>query len=67
MRSVLLYTDEDGNWVVECPSLPGCNSGGKTRDEALANIREAIELWIEDALEHGEKVPDDIEIVQLEI
>lgn len=59
MRNVLLYTDEDGNWVVECPSLPGCNSGGKTRDEALANIREAIELWIEDALEHGARLSDD--------
>jgi predicted RNase H-like HicB family nuclease len=67
MRNVLLYSDEDGNWVAEVPSLPGCNTGGKTRDEALANIREAIELWIEDALEHGEIVPDDVEIVQLEV
>lgn len=59
MRQVIMYPGEDGYWVVECPSLPGCISQGKTEEEALANIREAIELWIEDALEHGEEVPDD--------
>jgi predicted RNase H-like HicB family nuclease len=37
-----LERDEDGVWVVECPSIPGCVSQGETRDEALANIREAI-------------------------
>ncbi len=44
MRHVLLYTDEDGYWIAECPSLPGCNSQGATKDEAIANIKEAIEL-----------------------
>jgi predicted RNase H-like HicB family nuclease len=48
MRQVILYPGEDGYWVVECPSLPGCLSQGKTRSEALANIKEAIELYIED-------------------
>jgi predicted RNase H-like HicB family nuclease len=43
MRKVILYPGEDGYWVVECPSLPGCVSQGKTKAEAKANIREAIE------------------------
>jgi predicted RNase H-like HicB family nuclease len=59
MRQVVLYLGEDGYWVVECPSLPGCVSQGKTREEALDNIKEAIELWIEDAQEHNEPIPED--------
>jgi predicted RNase H-like HicB family nuclease len=43
MRKVILYPSEDGYWVAECLSLPGCISQGKTRAEATANIREAIE------------------------
>jgi predicted RNase H-like HicB family nuclease len=43
MRKVILYPGEDGYWVVECPSLPGCVSQGKSKAEARANIREAIE------------------------
>ena len=39
---VTIDRDEDGVWVVECPSIPGCVSQGDTRDEALSNIREAI-------------------------
>jgi predicted RNase H-like HicB family nuclease len=49
MRQVILYTDEDGMWIAEVPSLMGCGSQGKTREEALENVREAIELWLEDA------------------
>ena len=59
MRQVILRPGEDGFIVVECPSLPGCISQGETEEEALANIREAIELWIEDAQEHGELIPED--------
>ncbi len=44
---VRIYPGEDGYFVAECPALPGCNSQGKTRDEALANIREAIAGWLE--------------------
>jgi predicted RNase H-like HicB family nuclease len=55
-----MYPGEDGYWVVECPSLPGCISQGKTKAEALANIKEAIDLWIEDAKRHNEAVPDDL-------
>jgi predicted RNase H-like HicB family nuclease len=44
---VLIYPGEDGYVVAECPALPGCVSQGRTREEAIANIREAIEGWLE--------------------
>lgn len=47
MRQTLIYPGEDGYWIAECPSLPGCLSQGRTRAEAIENIREAIELYIE--------------------
>ena len=50
--------EEDGGYVVTCPSLPGCYSQGETLDESLANIREAIELCLEDLVELGQPVPD---------
>jgi predicted RNase H-like HicB family nuclease len=59
-RQVILIPDETGGYTVEVPSLPGCFSEGDTREEALANIKEAIELWIEDAREHNEEVPGDV-------
>ena len=59
MRQVVLYPGEDGYWVVECPSLPGCISQGKTRDEALGNIREAIREYIAALEEDGLPVPED--------
>ena len=46
--SVILYNGEDGYIVAECPALQGCISQGKTVDEALTNIKEAIELCLED-------------------
>jgi predicted RNase H-like HicB family nuclease len=46
MRQVIVYPGEDGYWVVECPSLPGCISQGNTKQEALFNIREAIQGYI---------------------
>ena len=58
MRNVLLFRDEDG-WSASCPRLPGCHSQGDTRDEALANIREAIELCIEVLEEDGLPVPEE--------
>lgn len=57
MRQVIVYRGEDGYWVVECPSLPGCISQGKTRDEALLNIRDAIRLYIETLEEDRLPVP----------
>ena len=46
MRQVIIYPGEDGYWVAECPSLPGCVSQGETRMEAIANIREAIQGYV---------------------
>lgn len=59
MRQVILIPDEDGGYAVEVPSLPGCISQGDTIDEALANIKEAIELHIADMIANGEEVPED--------
>ncbi len=54
-----MYKDEDGYWAVECPSLKGCVSQGKTKEEALANIKEAIAGYIAALEEDGLPVPDD--------
>ena len=55
---VLIEPDETGGYVVSCPSLSGCFSQGDTIEEALENIKEAIELCLEDMKEHGELIPD---------
>lgn len=59
MRQVLLYRGEDGYWVAECPSLPGCVSQGKTKAEAIANVREAIQAYIASLEEDGLPVPEE--------
>ena len=65
-RRVLLYPGDDGYIVAEVPSLPGCVSQGKTRDEALDNIREAISLHEETLRDRGETVPEDrVELVEV--
>lgn len=56
-RTVILTQDEAGWWIATCPSLPGCVSQGETRAEALANIAEAIWLYIEVLEEDGEPIP----------
>jgi antitoxin HicB len=53
----LINQDEDGTFVAEIPTLPGCISQGRTRQEALDNIREAAEAYIESLRGHGEPVP----------
>ena len=63
--TVTIDRDEDGIWVAECPSIPGCVSQGDTKDEALANVREAIELCIEVRAEKG--MPLTIETRQVEV
>ncbi len=60
MRQVILIPDETGGYVAEVPSLPGCYSQGETVEEALANIKEAIELHIEDMIAAGEDIPGDL-------
>lgn len=46
MREVVIYRGEDGYWVAECPSLPGCISQGSTKEETIKNIKEAIEGYV---------------------
>jgi predicted RNase H-like HicB family nuclease len=65
MREVIIYPGEDGYWVVECPGLPGCVSQGKTKAEAIANIREAIAAWLETAKSHGQPIPEETFDVQV--
>ena len=55
---VVLEPAEEGGYVVTCPTLPGCYSQGDTIDDALANIREAIELCLEDMQANHEPIPD---------
>jgi len=59
MRKVIIYPGEDGYWVAECPSLPPCISQGKTKLEAVANIKEAIQLYIELLEDEGRPIPED--------
>ncbi|WP_084022373.1 type II toxin-antitoxin system HicB family antitoxin [Chlorobaculum limnaeum] len=63
--SVTIDRDEDGVWIAECPSIPGCVSQGATKDEALENIKEAIQLCLEVRAEKG--VPLTIETSQVEV
>ena len=63
--TVTIDRDEDGVWIVECPSIPGCVSQGATKDEALVNIREAIALCMEVRAEQG--LPLAIETQQVEV
>ena len=57
VRQVILNKGEDGYWVAECASLPGCVSQGKTKEEAIANVREAIRGHIAALKEDGLPVP----------
>lgn len=59
MRQVIISRGEDGYWVVECPSLPGCVSQGKTKEEAIVNIREAIHGYIAALQEDHLPVPEE--------
>ena len=57
---IVVETDEDGVFVATVPSLPGCVSQGSTRSEALSNVREAIEGYLESLRERGEPIPPSI-------
>lgn len=68
MRQVFLHPGETGYWVAECPSLPDCISQGKTREEAIQNVREAIEGYILALQEDDRPVPpDSLEAVLLAV
>ncbi len=66
---ILIEKDEDGFYVAECPSLPGCISQGQTRDEAVNNIQDAIKGYIESLRKHDEPVPPaiDEEIIEVAV
>jgi antitoxin HicB len=59
--------DEDGNYTVQCPALPGCISEGKSREEALANIRDAIRGYLASLKKHDEPIPPSIEEETVEV
>ena len=59
MRQAVIYPGEDGFWVAECPSLPGCISQGETREQAITNIREAIEGYVLALQDDGLPVPEE--------
>ena len=59
MRQVVIYPGEDGWWVAECPSLPGCISQGESGEQAVANIKEAIQGYVKALEEDGLPVPDE--------
>ncbi len=62
---ITLDRDEDGIWVTECPQIPGCVSQGRTREEAVENIKDAIRACLEVRAERG--LPLTIEIRQVEV
>lgn len=57
--TIILEREPDGGFVVSVPALPGCVSQGETREAALANIREAAELYVEDCIASGDPVPNE--------
>ena len=64
---IILEQDEDGMFVAECPSLPGCISQGKNRQEAIKNIKDAINGYLESLKKHNEPIPHSIEEEVVEI
>jgi len=59
MRQAIIYPGEDGFWVAECLSLPGCISQGESREVAISNIREAIEGYVLALQDDGIEVPEE--------
>ena len=64
---IIIEQDDDGAYIAECSSLPGCVSQGKTRAEALINVKDAIEGYLESLKKHNEPVPPSIweEVVEV--
>ena len=59
MRQVIIYPGEDGYWVAECPSLPGCISQGKTKEATVQSIKEAIDAYVESLVDDDLPVPEE--------
>lgn len=66
---IIIEQDEDGIFIAECPSLPGCISQGKTRQESIINIQDAIQGYIESLKKHDEPIPPAIteEVIEVAI
>ncbi|MDV3294029.1 MAG: type II toxin-antitoxin system HicB family antitoxin [Nitrososphaerales archaeon] len=64
---VLVSQDEDGFYIATCPALPGCISQGKTRREALANVKDAIDGYLASLKKHKEPIPPPIEEETVEV
>jgi predicted RNase H-like HicB family nuclease len=64
---VMIEQDEDGNFVAQCPTLPGCISQGKSREEVLDNIRDAISGYLVSLKKHNEPIPPPIEEETVEV
>jgi predicted RNase H-like HicB family nuclease len=64
---VTIEQDEDGFIVVSCPALPGCHSQGRTKDEAIANIKEAIRGYIASMRKHGGPIPSITDVEEVEV
>jgi len=63
--NITLDRDEDGVWIVACPSIPGCLSQGATREEAIEHIQESIKMCLEVRAERG--MPLTVETHQIEV
>ncbi len=59
-----LEQEDDGRWSAYCPLLPGCNTWGNTRDEAVLHMQDAIRLYIEDMREEGESLPEGLLVLE---
>jgi len=59
MRQIIIYRGEDNYWVAECPSLPGCITQGRTKKDAVENMKEAIEVYILALRDDNLPVPED--------
>ena len=62
---VAVTKESDGRWSAECPALPGCATWGDSERDALKNVREAVEAYVEDLVKAGETVPAGREIIQV--
>ncbi len=66
--TITLVQDEDGFIVASCPILPGCHSQGRTREEAITNVKKAIRGYVISMRKHGEPVPDaDVEEIEVAV
>ena len=64
---IVIGKDEDGVFIAECPSLPGCVSQGKTRMESIRNIKDAVKGYIASLKKHNEPVPPSIDEEMVEV